>query len=553
MTRRFLFTSLSLMTGAVFAVLPTVLHARAVQRGPLNGASLGGLSAGTVTNLPFAAQTADEVYGEILAAVRRGAPSLLDRVLSNYSHTPRMLDNRLNYYETPILFYAISGLKIEHCDLLIHYGSIVNFQLSDQQFRKFQKTAARLIDAKQTIKGSCTPLAYVCMLPTLTGSQRRDSLAIAKLLMDCGADCNLPGFEDKPPVQLLCENDRMDILKLLLTYKRVEFRSPVLAEYMRTHMEDEGVKLLLAYKAERAAAAEKNAETMRLARKPTFTGKPTLSFDRAVLTDNASEIRKHLGTMDDVDDPLPGEDNKYKQTTLIRAVVLERPAAVRLILDSGANPNRPDDTTCTPLVYARMKGLEEIASILTAAGAVLPVCSTIEEAAKQDRADEIDRLFKAATARKQKTTQMLAEGLIAAVALERERAFAKLIKLGANPNQIKVNKQIPLVFNLIDRNLDAFLLDCKAASTPVDMKVKHPLVKLTPMLYAASGTKTTPAVIQALVKLGASPNSRGAKNKTALMYAAESGNEAVVKALLKAGADPDAVDADGKTYKDYER
>ena len=257
--------------------------------------------------------------------------------------------------------------------------------------------------------------------------------------------------------------------------------------------------------------------------------------------------------MNDVDDPLPGDDNKYRQTPLIRAVRLERPAAVRLILDSGADPNRPDDTTCTPLVYARMNSLEEIASILTAAGAVLPVCSTIEEAAKQDRPDEIDRLFKAATARKQKTSQMLAEGLIAAVALERERAFAKLVKLGANPNQIKVNKQIPLVFNLIDRNLDAFLLDCKGASTPVDMKVKHPLVKLTPMLYAASGTKTSPEVIQALVKLGASPNSRGAKNKTALMYAAESGNGAVVKALLKAGADPDAADADGKTYKDYER
>ena len=97
MTRRFLLRSLSFMTGTAFAVLPAVLHARAVQRGPLNGASLGGLSAGTVTNLPFAAQTADEVYAEIVAAVRRGAPSLLDRVLSNYSHTPRMLDNRLNY------------------------------------------------------------------------------------------------------------------------------------------------------------------------------------------------------------------------------------------------------------------------------------------------------------------------------------------------------------------------------------------------------------------------------------------------------------------------
>lgn len=549
MTRRFHLCILSLLTTAA-ALSPSGIFAQLVRR-PLNGASLGGLSAGTVTNLlPYAG---DDAYGEILAAVRRGAPSLLERVLSNYAHTPRFLEQRLNYTETPLLFHAICELKLEHCELLIRYGAIVDFQLSDTQFRKFQKVAPRSIDYRQTIQGSCTPLAYLCFLPATTGSQRRDSLALAKMLMTYGADCNLPGFEGKVPVQILCENDRMDILKYLLSTKRVEFKSPVLAEYMRTHKDDEGVRLLHAYMLEREAEAKKNAESARQARKPAYSGKPALTFDAAVLTDNASEIRRHLGAMEDVDDPLPEEDNKWKQTPLIRAVVLERPAAVRLVLDAGADPNRADDTTCTPLVYANMKALDEIASILTAHGARLPVCADIEQAAKQDRPEEIERLFKEATARKVKTAPLLAQGLVAALSLERERAFAKLIQLGANPNQIKVNKQLPLVFNLIDRNLDAFILDCKNTSTPIDLKVKHPLVKLTPMLYAASGAKTTPEVIRALVKLGASPNTRGAKNKTALMYAAESGNKAVVEALLKAGADPKAVDSDGKTYRDYEK
>jgi len=550
MILRFYIGILSALAAAALAVAPCALHARSVTRGQLGGASLGGLNAGNYTGLPM---SVDSVYGEILAAVRRGSPELLERVLENYAHTPRMLDNRLNYYETPILFYAISELKLEHCDLLIKYGSIVNFQLEDKQFRKFQKETARKIDQKQTIKGSCTPLAYICMIPAQSPSQKRDLLALAKKLMDCGADCNLPGFEGKPPVQSLCEQERLDILEYLLSTKRVEFKSPVLDEYMRTHKEDKGVKLLAAYRAEREAEAAAKAAASRQSRKPAFSGAPTLPFDTAVLTDNASEIRKHLGTMADIDDPLPGDDNKYKQTPLIRAVQLERPAAVRLILDAGADPNRPDDTTCTPLVYAKMKSLDEISAVLAAAGAKLPVCSTIEEAAKQDRTDEIDRLFKDATARKLKTAPMLAEGLIAAVQLEREHAFARLVKLGANPNQIKVNKQVPLVFHLIDRNLDAFLLDCKDASTPVDLKVRHPLVKLPPMLYAASGTKTTPEVIRALIRLGASPDSKGAKNKTALMYAAESGNKAVVDTLLKAGADPKAVDADGKTYRDYEK
>jgi ankyrin repeat protein len=553
MTGRFHLCSLSLLMAAAFTVLPSALHARAVTRGPLNGASLGGMTAGTVTNLPFTAQAGDEAYGEILAAIRRGAPSLLERVLSNYAHTPRYLDTRLNYMETPVIFHAISELKLEHTDLLIRYGSIVNFQLPDTQFRKFQKIAAHPIDAKQTIKGSCTPLAYVCFIPTLTASQKRDTLALAKLLMTCGADCNLPGFEGKVPVQILCENDRMDILKYLLSTKQVEFKSDVLAEYMRTHKEDEGVKLLNAYMLEREADKQKNADAARKAKKPGFTGKPTLTFNAAVLTDNSSEIRKHLGTMDDVDDPLDEEDNKYRQTPLIRAVELGKPVAVRLILDSGADPNHPDATTCTPLVYANMKGVEEVTNLLTAFGATLPVCPDIETAAKQDRPDEIERIFNEATARKQKTAPMLAQGVIAALQLEREQAFAKLIKLGANPNQIKVKDQVPLVFALIDRNLDAFLLDCKEASTPVDLKVRHPLVKLPPMLYAASGTKTSPEVIQALVKLGAGANSYGPKHKTALMYAAESGNKAVVDALLKAGADPKATDSDGRTYLDYDK
>ena len=552
MTRRFHLCLRACLIGAAFAVLPGILHARVTAPRVVNGASLGGLSTGT--NIPFAAYSEDAAYGEMLGAVRRGAPSLLERVLQNYAHSPRFLDEHLNYYETPLIFFAISEFKLEHCDLLIRYGAIVDFQLPDTQFRKFQKRVTRTLDAKQTIKGSCTPLAYACHLPVISGSQRRDAKAIIKLLLDYGADCNLPGFEGKPPVQILSEQDRIDELKLVLSYKRVVFGSPVLEEYMRTHREDEAVKILRAYQAEREAEAAKNAAAAaKNLKKPPFTGNPTLTFDRAVLTGNTSEILKHLGAMKDVDDPLSGDDNKFKQTPLIRAVVLERAAAVRLVLDAGADPNLADETTCNPLVYAQIGKQDEIAAMLKEAGAKLPVCDSIEAAAKQDRPDEIERLFKAAVARKAKTAPLLAQAMIAAVSLEREHAFEAVLKLGGNPNQIKVNDQVPLVFHLIDRNLDVFIALCKKASTPLDLKVKHPAAKLTPMLYAASREKTTPAVVQALIKVGAAANTKGTKNKTALMYAAEAGNTAVMDALLKAGADPKAVDSDGRTYKDYKK
>ena len=124
MTRRFHLCSLVILIGAAFAVLPCILHAQQINRRPINGATLGGLSAGTT--VPLVVSPEAESYGEMLAAVRRGTPDLLERVLQNYAYTPRALNHYLNYYETPLIFHAISEAKLEHCKVLIRYGSIVD-------------------------------------------------------------------------------------------------------------------------------------------------------------------------------------------------------------------------------------------------------------------------------------------------------------------------------------------------------------------------------------------------------------------------------------------
>ncbi len=55
------------------------------------------------------------------------------------------------------------------------------------------------------------------------------------------------------------------------------------------------------------------------------------------------------------------------------------------------------------------------------------------------------------------------------------------------------------------------------------------------------------AVVDLLLRYGASPNARDEWNRTALAYAASVGNEITVRQLLDAGADPDAADLAGVT------
>ena len=72
MSRRVYPCIVSVLACAAFAVPQCVLNAQLINRRPLNGASLGGLSTGT--NIPVAAYTEDAAYAEMLGAVRRGAP-----------------------------------------------------------------------------------------------------------------------------------------------------------------------------------------------------------------------------------------------------------------------------------------------------------------------------------------------------------------------------------------------------------------------------------------------------------------------------------------------
>jgi len=91
------------------------------------------------------------------------------------------------------------------------------------------------------------------------------------------------------------------------------------------------------------------------------------SFLTAVLSGDEHRLRELRASGDDV--------NSYDElgmTALLSAVFIGDLRAVRLLLESGADPNRParDDATATPLWHARDDfGLFEIADLLVKAGA----------------------------------------------------------------------------------------------------------------------------------------------------------------------------------------
>lgn len=72
---------------------------------------------------------------------------------------------------------------------------------------------------------------------------------------------------------------------------------------------------------------------------------------------------------------------------------------------------------------------------------------------------------------------------------------------------------------------------------------------LPPIVQAASQGRT--AAVTALIAQGASPDTRQADGRTALMVAADAGHFDTVRALMSAGAQRDLKDPAGRTAFDY--
>ncbi len=508
-------------------------------------------------------------YRKIVSDVERNKPDRLAETLASLKTNPELLNEQLNQYFVSPLFFAIHAKKSASVATLLKYGANPSFALTEKTYKKFISYIGRNpIDSKQTLEGTCTPLAFACMYVNTSGSDKKIFRDIIKLLLDAGADCNGVGFEGKIPAYILAEREMQDELKILLDTGKVNFNDERLQEYMKNGGKNKITEMLKEAQAKSKPAAltsngkeEKktgdSSENERekttghaVKQKPAFSGRPTITFDQAIVNYNEAELLKHLGVVASIDDPIQG--NKWKHTPLLRAVVLQNVKSVKFFLKYGASWKPEDIYFCNALTYAKIKNNEEIENILMEEGAKLPDCDSLDQAVKQERLDKIEEFIKKERKGTSFIRPVLERNIRTAVSLQRLKSYQKLIDLGGNINQLFLTGNLPAIFYFIEAGRADFLLASQGKSYQLDMKMLHPVKKITPLAYAVSNSIPNQIdVVKAILKLGADINGTDKKKKTPLMYAAESGNTGMVKLLILEGANTGLKDVDGRTYSNY--
>ncbi|KAI3135178.1 hypothetical protein DTO012A7_5591 [Penicillium roqueforti] len=181
-------------------------------------------------------------------------------------------------------------------------------------------------------------------------------------------------------------------------------------------------------------------------------------------------------------------------------------AAVRLLLEKGANPDLGDNNGQTPLLWAAKKGHEAVVKLLLEKGA-----------------DPTLRDYSGQTP------------LSWAAGNGHEAVVKLLLEKGTDPSLADTFGQTPLswaakkgheavVKLLLEKGTDPSLADNDGQ---------------TPLLWATiNGHK---AVVKLLLEKGIDPTLADTYSQTPLSLAAETGHEAVVKRLLDNGADPESI------------
>jgi ankyrin repeat protein len=247
-------------------------------------------------------------------------------------------------------------------------------------------------------------------------------------------------------------------------------------------------------------------------------------------------------------------------------------ASVRLLLESGASPQRLDDQGCTALVHAASA---EIVHALVAAGADPGSLGPERYGGALSRQDVLDHVLSDENPYRKRLE--VAEALLAhGASLERapsaettrlyDAAFRRdadvvawLLARGLRPGPDSYDERSPLhavcwqgemevaEINAAGARIIRLLVEAGNSPTARDEK------GLSPMDEAVDGDWASATAVQTLLELGALPDEPGPGRVTPLMGAADSGSLGCLRLLLAAGADPRRPDADGATAVDHAR
>lgn len=478
------------------------------------------------------------------SGIRGSGPPLIAAAASDHLRVAQfLLDNHADVNikgaggDTPLTTAATYGHKAM-VELLLNRGADINARngfdtataLMEAVSHGFESVAAVLIDHKADVNaaylnGGETALHiaikkdYVSLVAMLlanganamaTNGFGQTPLAYAAthyaslpLLINAGANPNAADKNGRTPLIEAAQAGSVKAVDLLLVFKADPNRQDNNGQTALYHVIDSSPETVRAIKIQMlvAAGADPNvADNTGCTPLRYAAGRPSLPMVEALLAAKAN--------------PNAGKPDGHGETALNYAVNLGSLEMVQALLAAGADPNSEDDNGRTPLSYAAEKGRPELVQALLAA-----------------KADPNG-------GRQYVPLTMAAHGNDAVSA-------EYLLKAGADPNVLSLDRRSLLFGALSDTNLLAALLDAGAkvdVTTPDEANV-------TP-LSAAASQNNAPAVA-ILLKHGANPNVHNSNGATPLHWAVyRLAGTNVLQLLIAAGANPNVRSSNGRTPSD---
>src|ERR1017187_4884165 len=249
-------------------------------------------------------------------------------------------------------------------------------------------------------------------------------------------------------------------------------------------------------------------------------------------------------------------------TLLMHAAALGSPDAVKLLLQSGADPNAKNDLAATALILGA--GNAEKARLLVEKGADVNAHSKLGRtplmsAASCDGCAGTVKLLLDQGADPKAADKQGNTALHEAAEADNSESVRLLLAKGVGADSADSGGNRPLAWAAGNCNLEFVKLylskgaDVNAANTfGGEVKFgKIQLIQLTPLMLAS--TYCGPEVVKTLLDAGAKVNARDIRGMTALEFAvsSETQNAAVVTLLLTAGAEINATSSVGETALDW--